>query len=262
MVAKTIPKHWKRSTWEEKAKENPLYAIMTTDGMANAGPEFTDEHVQQLMGKGRALFSKHIEPALKLSGFSKTDSFVVEYGCGAGRILNALVENGIACAGIDISPTMLELCRKMVPGVHSLQLCNPETGETDLGSECATVVFSYAVVQHISSLRVYLNALSEMCRILKPSGVLALQANCEDFSLGSITQPGRTENFEEYSLHYHPAEHQPYLKHDQNHWSGVYIGQERLRSYLAKHGVTVTDVYFHNPNKLRAVWFVGKKDRR
>ena len=112
MVAKTIPKHWKRSTWEEKAKENPLYAIMTTDGMANAGPEFTDEHVQQLMGKGRALFSKHIEPALKLSGFSKTDSFVVEYGCGAGRILNALVENGIACAGIDISPTMLELCRK------------------------------------------------------------------------------------------------------------------------------------------------------
>jgi hypothetical protein len=47
---------------------------MTTDGMANAGLEFTDEHVQRLMGKGRALFSKHIEPALKLAGFSKTDS--------------------------------------------------------------------------------------------------------------------------------------------------------------------------------------------
>ena len=55
MVAKPIPKHWKRSSWEEKAKENPLYAIMTTDDMANAGPEFTDEHVQQLDGKGSNL---------------------------------------------------------------------------------------------------------------------------------------------------------------------------------------------------------------
>jgi SAM-dependent methyltransferase len=261
MVAKSIPKHWKRSSWEEKAKENPLYAIMTTDDMAHAGSEFTDEHVQQLMAKGRSLFTTHVEPALKLSAFSKADSFIIEYGCGAGRILNALVENGIACSGIDISPTMLELCRKLVPGVRSLHLCDPATGQTDLEFESATVVFSYAVVQHISSLQVYLSAVSEMCRLLKPLGVLALQVNCEDFSEGSLTRPGRTDNFEEYSLHYHAEQIEPYLKHDQNHWSGVYIGEKSLTSHLARHAVQVTNVYFHNPNKLRAVWFIGRKDQ-
>ncbi len=172
MAAKKIPKNWKQSTWEEKAKENPLYAIMTTDGMAAAGPEFTEEHVQQLMAKGRTLFKVHVAPAIHLSGFSIADNMVVEYGCGAGRILNALVEAGIECSGIDISPTMLELCRKLVPGVRSLHLCDPETGVTDLQSESATVVFSYAVVQHISRLSLYLNAVSEMCRLLKPSGIL------------------------------------------------------------------------------------------
>ena len=255
-----IPKHWKRSSWEEKARENPLYAIMTTSTMADAGPAFSDEHVRQLMAKGRTMFTKHIEPAIALSGFSKVDSFIIEYGCGAGRILNALIENGYACTGIDISKTMLDLCRQLVPAVRSLHLCDPETGGTELKEESATVVFSYSVVQHISSLRVYLNAISAMCRLLKPSGILALQVNCEDFSHGGIGQPGRTENFEDHSLHYRPGEKHPYLKHSQDNWSGVYIGHDTLRSHLMRQGVHVANIYYHNPDKLRAMWFLGKKE--
>lgn len=259
---KTIPKHWKKSSWEEKARENPLYAIMTTRGMSEADAEkFSPAHVKALMDRGRDLYAKHVLPVINQSGFSKNESFIVEYGCGAGRILNAVVENGYSCAGIDISATMLKHCRDLVPGVQSLHLCHPETCKTDIEDDFATIVYSYAVVQHISSLRAYQNAIFEMCRILKPNGFLALQINCEDLSTGDLHHHGRTENFERYSLHWAPGESRPYLRHEHDHWSGVYIGYDLLQQILAEGGIDLLQVYPHNPNKLRAAWVVGIKRR-
>ena len=152
-MKKLIPAHWKTNTWEQKAQENPLYAIMTTEKMANAPTKgFTEELLTTFFKKGKKLYHEHIKECILNAGFGKHDSYVIEFGCGAGRILNAIKKDGYRCAGIDISNTMLIHCKEIVPNVDQLYLLDIDTYECSAPSESATCVFSYAVIQHIDKL--------------------------------------------------------------------------------------------------------------
>ena len=217
MPQKTIgrPSHWKEAPWEQMAQENPLFAVMTTDEMAGAPPaEFTREQVEMLFEKGRRVFRRHLAGALAHAPDSKEEGLFVEYGCGVGRMLNAALEAGFRrVAGIDISPTMLAHCRRLVPEVEALYPLDAD-GHVDLPDACAAGVFSFAVVQHISLLSRYLTAFDEMCRILKPGGVLVVQLNCTDFPDGDFEHPGSTQNHETHSLHFRRGEDEPYLRHE------------------------------------------------
>lgn len=253
-----IPPSWHDSDWESKARENPLYAVMTTAEMRDApADDFDPAHLELFFDRGRSLWNKHLEPRLAEVGSGSTKPLVVEYGCGAGRVLRAAVDAGHRCSGIDVSATMLGHCRRLVPGVESLHLVSDD-GRTSLADECADLVFSYAVLQHISRLSIYLAALDEMSRLVKPGGVLAVQVNCTDFRSGSFDDPERTENFENYSLHHATGTTNPTRKANDN-WSGVYVGWELLCARLREGGVSVRDRYFHNPAKPQAIWAVGDK---
>jgi SAM-dependent methyltransferase len=222
MGIKMIPDQWEKNSWEEKARENPLYAVMTMPEMQDAGAvEFSEEHLKLFFEKGRKLADRLVIPSLALAPEA---GIVVEYGCGAGRILNALVERGIACAGVDISQTMLDHAKRLVPGIGSL-VCLDGAGNVALPNGCARLVYSYAVVQHIDKLSAYTKAVREMCRMLSPWGQLVLQVNCEDYTLAQNGELGRTENFEDYSIHYAPRERLG-RRHQNTTWSGVYIGLE------------------------------------
>lgn len=257
---RNVPLHWDNNTWEEKAKENPLYAVMTSPEMLDAhDQEFADHHLKAFFAKGELVFREHIQPAIDATGFSKADSFLVEYGCGVGRILNAAINAGYRCAGIDISPTMLRHCQRLVPSLQSLHLLN-EQGKCDLDDNVASVVFSFAVLQHIPKLSIYLTAIAEMCRLLRAGGVLAINLNTQDFIAGDLDNPGRTENFETYSLHYLSVGTTPYKKRESNFWSGVYIGMDQLRLELKKHSLEIFDIHFHNKErKTKAIWVLAKK---
>lgn len=255
MTNKIVPDHWATNSWEEKAKENPLYAVMTMPEMADAGVDgFSEEHLQLFFEKGRRLADRLVMPSL---ASAPSAGLVVEYGCGAGRILNALVERGVRCAGVDISKTMLDHCKRLVPGVESLNSLDSE-GRVNLPDECARMVYSYAVVQHIDKLSSYETAISEMCRLLAPGGRLVLQVNCEDFTLVSNGQLGRTENFEDLSIHYAPGSIKG-IVHKNTTWSGVYIGFDYLKNFLLRNGVTISDTIPFSDKKPRAIVVFGSK---
>lgn len=250
-----VRRDWKDRDWEFKAQQNPLFAVQSTDDMADAAAsDFSPELLEALFVRGRKLFRKNLAPLLTVYA----DPLLVEYGCGVGRILKAATEAGHRCIGIDISPTMLAHCREMAPLTQALYAVD-EQGHTSVQDCCAQLVFSYAVLQHISTLSTYLTALDEMCRILAPGGVLAIHLNCEDICNGDRAAPGRTENFETYSLHYRPGETTPYLRHDQDSWSGVYIGIERLVEHLARRGATVTQWRSRQQLKPRGIWVLASK---
>ena len=254
------PSHWKQAPWEQMAQENPLFAVMTTEEMAAApSTDFTDEQVKILFEKGRRLFRRHIAGALDHAPGGKDQGLVVEYGCGVGRMLNAALESGFRrAAGIDISPTMLAHCRRLVPKVEALYPLD-EAGRCGLPDACASAVFSYAVVQHISLLSRYLTAFDEMCRILQPGGQLIVQLNCTDFQDGGFDHPGRTENHETHSLHVRPGEEEPYLRHEQDQWSGVYIGSEILVRHLRGRSMKIVNWRGHNAGKSLSVWLYAAK---
>ncbi len=249
---------WKQSSWEQMARENPLYAVQTTEEMAEAPADgFTPGQLESLFAKGRKVFRDHVAPALERSPDPPDRTLVVEYGCGVGRVLKAVAEAGVRCAGIDISPTMLAHCARLVPEAEALWPLD-EDGRTGCPTAAASVVFSYAVVQHIASLERYLTAFDEMCRILKPGGRLLVQVSCKDFEQG-FDRPGRTENFEDHSLHYAPGAAEPSLRHEQNQWSGVAIDHKRLQAFLAERGVKVKNWYLHAPSNPLVVWLNARK---
>ncbi|SNR66702.1 surface carbohydrate biosynthesis protein [Humidesulfovibrio mexicanus] len=251
-----VPKHWSVNSWEEKARENPLYAVMTMEEMADAGPDnFSEQHLALFFEKGRKLAEKWVLPSL---AHAPEKGLVLEYGCGAGRILKALVDRGIACGGIDISQTMLEHCRRLVPGVARLACLSP-VGDAVLEDGCARIVYSYAVVQHIDRLSAFDKAVSEMCRLLAPGGILVLQVNCEDYTLAAGGVLGRTENHEDHSVHYPPGSSRGSV-HRNSTWSGVYIGHDRLCALLRQGGVAVDRVVPFNDKKPRAQVYFGTKD--
>ena len=253
-----FPDHWREVGWEQKARENPLSAVMTIQEMEAAPAEdFSPEMLEAFFTKGRLLFNNHIAPRLTELLATDAKPLVVEYGCGAGRILRAVVDAGYPCAGIDISRTMLRHCARLVPEPALYPL--DDAGRCALPSDSAALVYSYAVVQHISRLSNYVTAIDEMCRVVQPGGVLAAQVNCEDFAHGDLDNPDRTENFETYSLHYRAGESEPHQRHKYNEWSGVYIGYGTLQGLLAERGLTIERRYFHTRKKLRGLWIVARK---
>ncbi len=253
-----IPSHWGDADWEKKARENPLHAIMTV-------PEYRDLTLDDLaagpppafLEKGRDIYRRMVEQFLAPDERARRlDMF--DYGCGAGRIMNAVFEAGHGANGADISPTMIEACRAVVPAA-GLTAVVDEQGQIPAADEAFDVVYSFAVVQHIKSLTAHDRAIDEMIRILRPGGLLSIQVNCEDFECGGDDAPGFTVNFEDCSVHFKTAEEGPARVHEQDNWSGVYIGLDRLLAQLGRGGVRVEHVWNWNPKKRRAMVFVGRK---
>src|SRR5262245_20687153 len=83
-----VPEHWTAISWEEKAKENPLFAVMSAEDFRYAAPEnFDKSHLVPFMAKGRRLYKQDVAPLLRRIPGAKKNIVVVEYGCGVGRIL-------------------------------------------------------------------------------------------------------------------------------------------------------------------------------
>ncbi len=250
------PERWREEDWDATARgENPLSAILTSEGLVSAEPPaFSPALVDAFFARGRTLFQTNLEPLLSGRGGV---GLVLEYGCGAGRIMKSVIEYGHPCAGVDVSPTMLERCGELVPEAGPLYLLDKD-GHFAAPSAQAVLVYSYSVLQHIASLSRFVVALDEMCRVLAPGGDLAIQVYCEDFTAGP-DQPSRTENHEGWSLHYRPARPRPYKRHDQDPWRGIYIGFSELGRLLAERGVSIERWYYHNPRKRRSIWVIGRK---
>ena len=124
--------------------------------------------------KGRALFDIFLRPSLQRAEIRPERGLLVEYGSGMGRILRAVHEAGYRCSGVDISATMLDHSRRLLPAVTDLHVLQAGGG-VPLADASADYVYSYAVLQHIPRTTVVRRAVLEMCRILKPGGLLRLQ---------------------------------------------------------------------------------------
>lgn len=248
-MASLIPKHWNDSSWEEKARENPLFAVMTVGEFADAeSGQFSQAALDAFFAKGEAVFDTHIRP------HAPAPCRMFEYGCGMGRIMKAAMAAGHSCAGADISPTMLGHGRTLLGDGPALHLVGAD-GAIDAESGAFDLVYSYAVLQHIAKLSIYRKALAETMRLLRPGGTFVLQINCEDFS---TDPPERTENSEDHSVHI-SADGRQRRRHNQTNWSGVYIGYDLLAADLASHGCVIDQRYAPKKKKPRLVWVTGRK---
>jgi SAM-dependent methyltransferase len=191
-------------SWEEKARRNPLFAVMSADAFQEKGPDpaaWNEHDLELFFAKGRQVYEIFLRPVLQRMPLPPGQGLLVEYGCGMGRVLKAVAADGYQVAGIDISPTMLSHSRRLVPEVERLSGLD-QAGRSDLPDGCADFLYSYAVIQHIPTLSGVRRAVGEMCRVLKPGGTLKLQFRTLEAPFRSVRRSEwrRVRNFEHWSL--------------------------------------------------------------
>jgi len=101
---------------------------------------------------------------------------VCDMGCGPGHVARCLRDAGAEVFGIDLSPQMVEQARKLSPDI-SFREGNMLALELRDG-ELAGIAAFYAIVNiPVNSL---LAVFREMCRVLKPGGLLLLAFHIGD----------------------------------------------------------------------------------
>lgn len=160
--------HSHKKVWESLAAADPMWAILTTEekrGKWDVEEFFREgeKEVRQLMNDLEAL-----KIPLEYNA-------VLDFGCGMGRVTQALCHYFKQATGVDISSRMISLaeqfnrhperCRYVVNNAPHLQQCT---------SDSFDLVYSNIVLQHIapSLSKQYIR---EFVRVVKPGGLIVFQ---------------------------------------------------------------------------------------
>ena len=96
---------------------------------------------------------------------------LVDFGCGSGIILKLIYKKNPSgkYIGLDVLDDVLKKARKIFPEGNFYEIDDGE--KLPLEDNSTDFIFSSEVIEHVYNTE---NAVSEMCRILKPGGKLLL----------------------------------------------------------------------------------------
>lgn len=99
---------------------------------------------------------------------------VLELGCGTGRTLLPIAEEGIVCVGLDSSAAMLDVLQRKNPPAN-LSLVRGSMESFSLGEgRFALITAPFRAFGHLLDVEAQLATLAQVRRHLKPDGVFAL----------------------------------------------------------------------------------------
>lgn len=156
-----------RAYWDEKARVNAAWYVDTT-------LDFDDPDMDRFFAAADGIVAEAVDDApVQPSG----RGLAVEIGSGLGRICRALSSQFDQVIGVDISPTMVDRARELVPdaGVEFRLGSGSSLDVVDTGT--ADLVLSFTVFQHIPDRQVVEGYLAEAARVLRPGGILVFQWN-------------------------------------------------------------------------------------
>jgi SAM-dependent methyltransferase len=158
-----------RRTWEELARRDAFWAVLTQAEHKDHkwNPEqFFQTGADEIVALMAELERLHL---------SVRHGDALDFGCGVGRLSQALADHFERVTGVDIAPTMLDLalqhnahgdkCRFVLNDSDNLQV---------LASNSFDLVYSRLVLQHMPPA-VSAAYLPELVRVLRPGGVLVFQ---------------------------------------------------------------------------------------
>lgn len=104
---------------------------------------------------------------------------VLEVGCGTGRVLIPCARAGATMVGLDLSPGMLDVCRRTLVAEPAdvaarVELVHGDMRDFDLGRTFPLITLPFRSFQHLEHVEEQRAALGVLRRHLEPGGRLVL----------------------------------------------------------------------------------------
>ncbi len=182
--------------WDRFGNEDPLWAILTDPSKKGNKwdiDDFFKSGVEEIKGVMEYLEHLHLDVSRERA---------LDFGCGVGRLTQALADYFKAVVGVDIAPSMINHARRFN---RFGERCNYVVNQTDdlsiFKDETFSFVYSYIVLQHVEP-KYALNYIGEFLRVLVPGGVVMFQLpsswidiDTEESSVSKITWRGTIRPF-------------------------------------------------------------------
>lgn len=158
-----------QQVWESLAKEDPLWAICSTPW--KRGGKW---NLEEFFATGEQEISQALE-ILDARGVEIERSTALDFGCGVGRLTQALARRFESVCGIDISPTMIETAQRLnqYPD-HCRYVLNVTNDLRQFSDECFAFIYSVVVLQHIPP-ELSRHYLLEFARVAAPGATVVFQ---------------------------------------------------------------------------------------
>jgi SAM-dependent methyltransferase len=158
-----------RMVWERLARDDPFWAVLTAPEKADNQwkiDEFFRTGVEEV-DASLALLERHVP------GIPRRRA--LDFGCGVGRLTQALGRHYEEVTGVDVAARMIELAGRhnAMPGRVSF-VHNPRSDLRPFAPDHFDLVFSLITLQHIPPelIEIYVR---EFVRIARPGGALYFQ---------------------------------------------------------------------------------------
>ena len=162
-----------RTGWEELGTADPLWAIRT-DPSCRGGAW----HLDDLFATGEREVAFTMA-RLDTLGVPRKRSRAFDFGCGVGRVTQALASEFAFVVGVDVAASMLERARALDRSgsrVRYVQNTEPDLARFD--DRDFDLVYSKLVLQHMPPA-LGLAYLAELTRLVAPGGALVVQVPSE-----------------------------------------------------------------------------------
>jgi len=164
--------------WDRQAHADPMWAILTDPSKAGGrwdADEFFETGVREV--------SAFMEQAAAW-GKPVARGSALDFGCGIGRLSQALAGHFDRVYGVDISPKMIELARTHNrKGARVEYVCNPESELKRFADGSIDMIYSWITLQHVRP-RYARRYVTEFLRVLAPGGLLLFQYPSRPIGLG------------------------------------------------------------------------------
>jgi len=155
--------------WEAHARYDPLWAILSDPTKKDRGWE-----IDRFFASGEREV-RFLLRNLSSAGIDVSRGDALDFGCGIGRLTQALSHHFERVVGIDIAPTMIALAEELNPRPERVRFVrNPRDDLAVLGSAEFDFIYSNIVLQHVPP-ELTKKYLLELLRALRPGGILVFQ---------------------------------------------------------------------------------------
>lgn len=158
-----------QNNWDTLGKADPFWAILS-DPAKKGGKWETEEFFRS----GRLAVKNLMEHAASLKK-DLPHKKALDFGCGAGRLTQALCEYFENCYGVDIAPSMIDLANKFNRFGYRCRYFVNETEDLRIfEDESFDFVITFLVLQHMKP-EFSKSYMREFLRVLSPGGLAVFQ---------------------------------------------------------------------------------------